>query len=65
MALHPAPGDRVRGYRRIEALPEVNVLHRLLVGRAPAILLPAAHPCLDAALEILAVGVERDGHRPR
>ena len=37
MALHPVPVDLVRRARGVEALPQVDVLHRLLVGRAPAV----------------------------
>src|SRR5262245_44853785 len=60
MALHPAPFDMVQRGERLQALPEVHVLHRLLVGRFPAALLPAVDPGRDAVLHVLAVGVEHD-----
>ena len=58
MALDPAPIDRVLRGQRIQALPEVDVLHRLLVGRLPAALLPVVDPRRDALAHVLAVGVK-------
>ena len=46
----------------VEALPQIDVLHRLLVGGAPAVPLPAVDPLGDAVAQILRVGVEA---RPR
>ncbi len=40
VAAHPVPLDVVRGSERIELLPQVLVLDRLAVGRAPAAALP-------------------------
>ena len=48
MALDPVPADLVAMERRIEPLPEFDVLHRLLVGGLPAIALPAVDPFGDA-----------------
>src|SRR5690606_17289163 len=41
-------------------LPQVVVLHRLLVGGQPAALLPAVDPLVDALPDVLAVGVQLD-----
>src|SRR6202023_4347030 len=57
----PAPTMRLQG--GIKPLPEVDVLDRLLVRGAPAVLLPAMDPAGDALTDILAVGVEIDGAR--
>jgi len=43
--------------RGIEPLPQIDVLDRLLVRRAPAVPLPAMDPAGDALTQILAVGV--------
>src|SRR4051794_16675288 len=61
MALPPVELDIVALQRRIEPPPQVLVLHGLLVGRAPAIPLPAVNPRGNAVLHILAVGVKVDG----
>ena len=61
MALYPAPLHLVQSVQRIQALPQFNVFHRLLVGRGPAACLPAVYPFGDAVLHVHAVGV--DGHR--
>ena len=60
MALDPVPAHLVRLQRGVEALPQFDVLDRLLVGGAPAVLLPAVDPAGDALPDILAVGVEID-----
>jgi hypothetical protein len=44
MALDPVPAHLMGLQRGIEALPQVDVLHRLLVGGLPAVLLPAVDP---------------------
>ena len=49
--------------RGVEPLPQIDVLDRLLVGGAPAVLLPAVDPAGDAAAHIFAVGVEIDRAR--
>src|ERR1700676_3264845 len=41
VAAHPVPMDGVAINRRIEALPQIGVLHRLLVGGLPAVAFPA------------------------
>src|SRR5882724_6642904 len=56
MPLHPAPVDLMAQARGVEPLPEVVVLHRLLVGGQPAAPLPAVDPLVDALLDILTVG---------
>ena len=42
----------------VEALPQLGVLDRLLVGGLPAVLLPAVDPGRDPVAQILAVGME-------
>src|ERR1700722_15233569 len=61
MTLDPVPAHLVLVQRCIEPLPKIDVLDRLLVGGAPAVLLPAVDPAGDALPHILAVGVEIDG----
>src|SRR6185437_2110949 len=63
VALDPVPAHLMRFEGGIEPLPKIDVLDRLLVGRAPAILLPAMDPAGDALADILAVGDEIDGAR--
>jgi len=58
VAAYPLPGDDVPGRRGVEPLPEIDVLHRLLVGGQPASLLPAVDPLGDAVAQILAIAVE-------
>src|SRR5262249_39654166 len=53
----------MRLQRGIEALPQLDILDRLLVRGAPAVALPAVDPAGDALPDILAVGVEIDGAR--
>src|SRR5882672_5578067 len=60
VTLYPVPGDAVTDHERIELLPEVDVLHRLLVGRAPVAALPVADPGRDAVLDVLRVGIHFD-----
>src|SRR5262245_55790045 len=54
MAAHPEPLDLVLAAGGVEPLPQVGVLHRLLVGRAPAAPLPVVDPLGDALLHVLA-----------
>src|SRR4249920_3372362 len=61
VALDPVPAHFMRLQRVIEALPQLGVLDRLLVGGSPAVLLPAMDPAGDALADILAVGGEVDG----
>src|SRR5882724_5564767 len=60
VALDPVPAHLVRLQRRIEPLPQLGVLDRLLVRGAPAVFLPAMDPAGDALAHILAVGIEID-----
>src|SRR5436190_7935738 len=46
------------GGERIEFAPEVVVLHRLLVGRLPALALPGVDPLRDSLLDVDGIGVE-------
>ena len=45
---------------RLEPLPEIDVLHRLLVGGLPAARLPGVDEVGDAVAQVLAVGVDTD-----
>src|SRR6185437_14218065 len=54
VALHPVPAHLVMAERGIEPLPQIDILHRLLVGGAPAVLLPAVDPASNAAAHIFA-----------
>jgi hypothetical protein len=56
--LDPAPLNAVFAGEFIEALPEVGVLHRLLVGGTPAVALPVVNPFADAFLQVLRIGVK-------
>ena len=56
----PSASARCGAPRRVEPLPELDILHRLLVGGAPAVALPAVDPLRDAVAQILAVGVKVD-----
>src|SRR5262245_46762935 len=56
VALDPVPGDAVAGGGGIETAPEILVLHRLVLGRAPAVELPAVNPAGDAVAQVGAVG---------
>src|SRR5437660_10813289 len=60
MALHPMPAYFVGLQGGIEWLPQMDVLYRLLVGRAPASLLRPLHPCVDAVPYRLALGIGLD-----
>src|SRR5258708_20011514 len=44
MASHPVPFHVVHGCQLVEPLPQVDILHRFLVGAAPPPPLPVAHP---------------------
>jgi hypothetical protein len=60
VALDPPPIDVVRFARCIEALPQLGVLHGLLVGRFPAVAFPAVDPGRDAVLDVIGVSVKFD-----
>src|SRR5579859_8294321 len=54
MALDPDPFDLMALQGLFERQPQIDVLHRLLVGRFPAVALPAVDEARDAVLQILA-----------
>src|SRR5687767_10768859 len=58
VALHPVPLDVVLRRQLVELAPQVGVLHRLLVGGAPAAPLPVVDPQRDALLHVLRIGVQ-------
>ena len=60
VALDPMPAHVVLPERRIEPFPEVDVLHRLLVGGLPAVALPAVDPFRNAIMDVFAVSVQLD-----
>src|SRR5262245_60995268 len=62
---HPVPRNAVRAREPVELLPQVDVLHRLLVRRAPAAALPVGQPFADAFLDVLRVGIDLDHARTR
>ena len=64
MAAHPVPFDPVRRGGRLQPLPQIDILHRLFVGGAPAASLPRRQPAGDAVAQVLAVGVELHLARP-
>src|SRR5574343_1576709 len=66
VALDPVPFDAVsrRGHQTVQLLPEVHVLDRLFVSRAPALGLPAVDPLGDALAHVLAVQVAGHGAGP-
>src|ERR1700675_4590200 len=64
MPTQPVPAHAMRGCERIEPLPEIDILDRLLVGRAPAVAFPLMYPSHDAVAQILAVGMDVDEARP-
>src|SRR5438094_8113740 len=57
MAAHPVPLYLMFGGELLELQPEVDVLHRLLVGGAPAAALPVVDPARDALLDVARVGI--------
>src|SRR5260221_3867701 len=63
VSLDPVPLHAVRAVQFVELLPQIDILHRLLVRGAPALALPAADPFRNALLHVLRVGV--DAHPPR
>src|SRR5262249_16960222 len=63
MALDPMPAYVVALNRLLEPLPQLDIAHRLLIRRAPAVPLPALYPSGDAAAQIVRVGVEIDVRR--
>src|SRR5574340_115449 len=57
---HPVPANAMARRLRFELAPQLRVLHRLAVARAPAVLLPGADPRLHAVLHVLRIGVKLD-----
>src|SRR5690349_5903459 len=47
---HPEPFDAMGGIELVQPLPQIDVLHRLPVGGAPALALPAIDPLRNALL---------------
>ena len=60
MTLDPFPCHLVAGLRLVQPLPQFDILDRLLVSSAPAVLLPAVNPRGDTVLHIGAVGDDGD-----
>src|SRR3569832_115579 len=58
VAAHPVPLNTVRRRCGIEALPQIDVLHRLAVGRLPLAAFPVDEPFGDALPHVLRVGGE-------
>src|SRR5215472_4213215 len=58
MAADPEELDLMAFHGRLQALPEIDILDRLLVRGLPAIALPAVQPAGDPLLQIAAVGVK-------
>ena len=55
MALDPVPAHLMRLQRGVEALPQLDILDRLLVRRAPATWLPAQGATRDGLADRMAV----------
>src|SRR5258707_329389 len=60
MAAHPDELHLVRLHGRRQALPEIDILDRVLVGGTPIPPLPVVDPGGDAVAHIAAVGVQTD-----
>ena len=56
MSFHPTPLDLMLVRKRLEPLPQIDVLYRLFVGRAPATPFPVVYPDADALLHIQLIG---------
>ncbi len=56
MPFDPLPSYTVALLRRVEALPEINIFHRLFVRGLPAVALPAKDPACYAVFDIGTVG---------
>src|SRR4051794_40338716 len=65
MSFPPPPLDLMLVRQRFEALPQVDVLHRLLVRRAPAAPLPIVYPDADSLLHIERIGKQPHTTAPR
>ena len=62
VAFNPAPVDVEFSGKRIEPLPEFDVLDRFAVGGSPAFFLPAVDPACDAVAYIARVQMQDDRH---
>ena len=60
MALDPVQRHFMALLRRLQRLPQLHILDRLVIGGFPALLFPAENPLGDAILDIGAVGIEID-----
>src|SRR2546423_2356325 len=60
MTAHPMPMHFVALERGVEALPQVDIADRLLIGGGPAVAFPQVDPLGDTATHILAVGIKLD-----
>src|SRR5512132_18166 len=60
MAAHPVPADRMLPGELVELAPQLRVLYRLAVARAPAVSLPRLDPLLDAVLHVLRIEIQID-----
>src|SRR5438445_6029878 len=58
MAPHPVPLHIVQGCQLVQPLPLVAILHRLLVGGAPAPALPVIHPFRDPPPHVQGIGMD-------
>src|SRR6516165_2193650 len=63
MTFEPVPAHAMLGAMRIQPLPEIGVLDRLPVCRAPAVPFPGMYPSHDSVAQIFAVGVNVDEAR--
>jgi tetratricopeptide (TPR) repeat protein len=60
VALHPVPANPMLRREHVQLAPQLGILHRLPIARAPAVALPGVNPALDAVLDVLRIGVELD-----
>src|SRR3569832_423178 len=65
VAAHPVPLNTERRRCGIEALPQIDVLHRLAVGRLPLAAVAVAEPFADDLTLVLRVGGDRVRAGPR
>src|SRR5690606_38021276 len=61
---HPSPRDRMAGHLIVQGLPQLVVLHRLLVGGQTAAPLPVGQPVGYAFHDVLRIGVDHHPSRP-
>src|SRR6478735_6839953 len=63
VAFDPVPLNPVRLGGVEQLLPQLGILDRLLVRRAPAVAAPAVDPLGDPVADVIAVRIERDPAR--